>query len=430
MTAFESSLQKHTSYTASDEENLKPLKIALLGYRSHPYVGGQGIYIKYLSAALSALGHQVDVYSGPPYPDVEAPVNLIKVPSLDLFEKKNHVTAIRPRHLRSYTDTIEWASMVFGGFAEPYTFGRRVYKKLKHANYDIIHDNQSLCFALVGLQQQGLKVVSTIHHPIHRDREIALNAASQWQDKLLIKRWYSFLRMQEKVAAQLDHVVTVSEASQKDIEKFFHRNRQRTALIPNGIDTLSFTPQKHIAKKPYRVITTASSDQPLKGLTYLLHAINALRFEYPEIQLNIVGQLKPESDADKLLKELDLHNHISFVSGLSTQELVEEYAKSSVMVCPSLYEGFGLPLGEAMACGLPTITSDGGALPEVAGDASLVVKSADANAIASKLKMLFENPKFADELGKKAQQRIQKHFSWQTVANELTQYYHTILCSP
>ncbi len=429
MTAYESSLKEQATSVTSNAENLKPLKIALLGYRSHPFVGGQGIYIKYLSRALSDLGHHVDVYSGPPYPDVEPPVNLIKVPSLDLFTHENHVTAIRPKHLTSYTDTIEWASMLFGGFSEPYTFGRRVYKRLKHNDYDIIHDNQSLCYALLHLQKTSAKIVSTIHHPIHRDRDIALDAAKKWGDKLLIKRWYSFLRMQEKVVANLNHVVTVSQTSQRDIETYFKRDRKLTQVIPNGIDTARFAPQKQIEKRPYRVITTASSDQPSKGLPYLLEAIDILRHKHPEIKLCVVGQLKENSDAEKLLQKLRLENHVSFVSGLSTEALVEEYSKSRAMVCPSLYEGFGLPLGEAMACGLPVITTDGGALPEVAGDAGLIVKCADADAIASKLSMLFENPKFAEELGRKARARIEKHFSWQTVAQDLTRYYRDILCS-
>ncbi len=403
-----------------------PLKIALLGYRSHPFVGGQGIYLKYLSSALAALGHQVDVYSGPPYPELENTVRLIKVPSLDLFEHENHVTALRPKHLCSYTDTIEWFSMLCGGFAEPYTFGRRIQKLLKSSDYDIVHDNQSLSHGLVKLQKSGTRVVSTIHHPIHRDREIALAAADNWQDRLLIKRWYSFLAMQNKVVRKLQHVVTVSEQSQSDIERYFQREPSKTQVIPNGIDTALFRPLDDVARIPFRVITTASSDQPLKGLSFLLKAIAQLKNSYPSIHLQVIGKLKEDSEAAKLLDELALNDYVSFASGISTEELVQHYAQASVMVCPSLYEGFGLPLGEAMACTLPTITTDGGALPEVAGDAGLIVKRGDANAIAAKLVTLFENPLFAEELGKKARKRIEQKFSWQTVARELTQYYHSI----
>lgn len=433
MTALEPSLSLATFATSNNIENpltpakVNPLKIALLGYRSHPFVGGQGIYIKYLSAALAALGHRVDVYSGPPYPDLDDTVNLIKVPSLDLFEQPDHVTALRPKHLLSYTDTIEWLSMLTGGFSEPYTFGRRVKRLLRKQHYDIIHDNQSLCYGLLDLQKRGACVVSTIHHPIHRDREIALAAATRTGDKLLIKRWYSFLRMQTKVARKLKHIVTVSQTSQRDIAKYFNRSTEQTRVIVNGIDTEVFKPLSNIQRKPFRIITTASSDQPLKGLAFLLRAIAQLRAQYPQIHLQVIGKLKPDSESAKLLQSLQLNDNVSFSSGISTEQLVEHYAAASAMVCPSLYEGFGLPLGEAMACALPVVTSDGGALPEVVGDAGLVVKSGDSDAIAKQLSRLFENPSLAAELGLRARQHIVSKFSWKTVANDLTHYYQSII---
>ena len=150
--------------------NTYPLKICLLGYRSNPYSGGQGIYIRYLSKALVDAGHQVDVISGPPYPILDEGVQLIKLPSLDLFEAPNHVTAIRPRHLLSFTDFFEWFSMFTGGFPEPYTFGRRLvrYFQEQQPNYDVVHDNQSLCYGLLKLQNQGVPILATIHHPDHQ----------------------------------------------------------------------------------------------------------------------------------------------------------------------------------------------------------------------------------------------------------------------
>src|SRR6478752_4309613 len=102
------------------------LKIALLGYRSHPHVGGQGIYLNYLSKALVDLGHSVDVISGPPYPELDSRVKLIQLPSLDLYAVKHPARALRPKHLLSFTDFYEWWSKLSGGFGEPYTFGRRL----------------------------------------------------------------------------------------------------------------------------------------------------------------------------------------------------------------------------------------------------------------------------------------------------------------
>ena len=103
-----------------------PLNIALLGYRSAPHSGGQGVYLKYLSRSLARRGHQVTVISGPPYPHLDAEVSLVRLPSLDLYEYG--LKSVRPRQLLSRLERIEWFSKLTGGFAEPYTFGERVKK--------------------------------------------------------------------------------------------------------------------------------------------------------------------------------------------------------------------------------------------------------------------------------------------------------------
>lgn len=399
------------------------LKIALLGYRSHPHVGGQGIYLRFLSRALAELGHTVHVYSGPPYPELDAAVELIKVPSLDLYAQENHVRALRWRHLKSFTDTWEWWTMLSGGFGEPYTFGRRVKKLLRHSDYDLIHDNQSLCYALLDLQKAGKKVVATIHHPIHQDRHFALQAAATKGDKWLVRRWYSFLSMQEKVVRKLDHVITVSATSQKDIAQHFQRSPERTPVIVNGIDCQAFRPLPEIAREKFRIISTASSDQPLKGLKYLLQALAEVRKHFPQVRLQLIGKLKTGGGTAALLNELQLLDCVEFISGLSTEELNACYARASVAVVPSLYEGFCLPAGEAMACELPLVATSGGAIPEVVGDAGILVAAQDSRVLAQAIMWAFNHPMQAQALGKRARQRIIEHFSWQKVAADLTQYY-------
>jgi glycosyltransferase involved in cell wall biosynthesis len=412
---------------AQPESGDPPLKIALLGYRSHPFVGGQGIYLHYLSKALVALGHRVDVLSGPPYPELAPGVKLIKIPSLDLFAQASHVKALRWRHLRSFTDTFEWWSMLSGGFAEPYTFCRRVAKRLQHSDYDIIHDNQSLGFGLLSLQDQGFNVVSTIHHPIHRDRALALAAAGSWRYRLLTRRWYSFLGMQEKVVGKLKHVITVSRSSQGDIARDFKRPEAKTPVICNGIDTDVFRPLPDIEREPLRLITTASSDQPLKGLSHLLEAVKHLLADHPGLHLRVIGKLKEDGDTARQLRRLNIDEHVSFVSGISTEALVEEYARASIAVCPSLYEGFGLPAGEAMACGLPLVSTRGGALAEVVGGAGHLVEPGSSEALARQIAGLLAHPQQAASLGRQARQHIVEHFCWSKVACELTAYYRNII---
>ena len=407
----------------------KPLNICLLGYRSHPYVGGQGIYLKYLSKALVEAGHKVDVISGPPYPELDDRVRLIEIPSLDLFNVENHIKALRPQHLRSWSDFFEWWSMATGGFAEPYTFARRVAKYLKKTphDYDIIHDNQCLGYGLLAIEKQGTPVVATVHHPITRDRQLALDACPDWGMKLLTKRWYSFLRMQKKVVQQLPNIVTVSEQSRKDISEAFNRPEKDIELIFNGIDTDEFKPLTDISRKPFRLMTTASADQPLKGLKFLLEAIAQLKPDYPELELLVVGKLKENGQTENQLKELGLESSVAFVSGISTQEMVEHYAEASIAVSPSLYEGFGLPAGEAMSCGCAMVSSDGGALPEVVGDAGIVVPAGDSKALAETLSYLLDNPDRIKELGHRGRERILETFCWKVAARQFAQYYQHII---
>lgn len=408
----------------------KPLRICLLGYRSAPFVGGQGIYLKYLSKALVDAGHSVDVISGPPYPDLDPRVRLIEMPSLDLFASpQHHSLALRPRHLLSWADFFEWWSMLTGGFAEPYSFCRRVAHYLQEHDhrYDLVHDNQSLGYGLLKLQNMGIPTVATVHHPITRDLELALNAAPNWWYRLLARRWHSFLGMQKKVVQGLDHVVTVSEQSRADIAQAFDCSEKDISLIYNGIDTETFRPLADVAKKPMRLMTTASADQPLKGLRYLLEAMARLKPEYPDLELLVVGKLKSGGATERRLRRLQLENSVKFVSGISTEKLVEYYNQAAIAVSPSLYEGFGLPAGEAMACGCAVISSDGGALPEVVGQAGLVVPAGDSKAMAAALKQLLSHPHKRQELEQRGRQRILDKFSWKVAAREFTEYYQSIL---
>ena len=363
----------------SSPDQIPPLHIALLGYRSNPYSGGQGVYLKYVTRALHAMGHRVDVISGEPYPHLDKGINLIKLPGLNLFELPKPWRGFRPALLKSPLDLFEWASAASGGFPEPYTFGQRVLAYLQQhgRHYDIIHDNQSLSHGIVTLQQRGFNVVTTIHHPITRDRDIALAHEPHPGVRLLIRRWHSFLDMQRKVAQQLDHLITVSEQSRRDIIEAFDVDPDRIEVMHNGVDCTEFRPLPGIQREPHLLITTASADQPLKGTTHLLQALAQVRRHVSTVRLMFIGSPKPGGATETLIQKLGLGDCIEFASGLTSAEIVERYARASVAVVPSEYEGFGLPAAEAMACGLPLVSTDGGALPEVVGDAGITVSVGD-----------------------------------------------------
>jgi glycosyltransferase involved in cell wall biosynthesis len=412
-------------------EDLAPvraLRVCLLGYRSHPFGGGQGVYLRYLSKALVELGHTVDVISGQPYPELDPRVRLIRMPGMNLYE--TGLRSLRPRHLRSFSNLIEWFSKLTGGFAEPQAFGRRALKYLRrHASaYDIVHDNQSLAWSMLDLQRE-LPLVTTIHHPITSDLRLVLAAERRWWRRLLARRWYSFLVMQKRVAAALRHVITVSDCSRRDVARDFGLPEERLARVYNGIDTQVFAPQPGVARKPLQLMATASADQPLKGLAVLLRAFASLLPAYPGLRLLVIGKPRAGGDTERLVHRLGLWPHVDFRSGIPTAELVRHYAESTLVVVPSLYEGFGLPAGEAMACGAPVISSDGGALPEVVGDAGVLVPAGDEAALARAIAELLADPARRAALGEKARARILEGFCWRRAAREMTGYYEQVIAA-
>src|SRR6185312_2381436 len=156
------------------------MRIALLSYRSKTHCGGQGVYVRHLSHGLVELGHDVEVFSGQPYPDVLDPrVRLTKVPSLDLYREPDPFRVPWPSEIRTRIDLLELATMGSAGFPEPRTFSLRAARLLadRTADFDVVHDNQSLGSGLLKIAATGLPVVATVHHPITRDRILDLAAA-------------------------------------------------------------------------------------------------------------------------------------------------------------------------------------------------------------------------------------------------------------
>jgi glycosyltransferase involved in cell wall biosynthesis len=407
----------------------RPLSIALLGYRSNPYSGGQGVYLKHLSKALVDLGHNVDVVSGEPYPDLDPRVSLIKLPGLNLFDHPKPLQALAQGKWRDPINVVEWLSFLSGGFPEPLTFGHRLvrYFKRQRPRYDIVHDNQSLCTGLLGLRRRGYAVTSTIHHPITFDRDIALANTSDWGLSLLIRRWHAFLGMQTRVARLLPYITTVSENSKRDIGTAFDIPGQRITVVFNGIDTQIFRPLPEVAREPFHLITTASADQPLKGTQHLIPAVAQLIKSYPDMKLTFIGAPKPGGATEQLIQSHGLTDRIEFHHGISFETIAQLYARASVAVVPSEYEGFGFPAGEAMACEVPLVSTDGGALPEVVGDAGLVVPAKNSEALAAAIAYLFDHSEERRRLSQAGRARIVTEFSWERAAREFVQHYRQVI---
>ena len=407
----------------------QPLRIALLGYRSAPHSGGQGIYLKYLSRSLAKLGHQVTVISGPPYPELDDSIALVELPSLDLYQ--HGLQSVTPRQLLNGLNRIEWFSKLTGGFAEPWLFGERFTRWYadREGSFDVIHDNQTLADGILKVQDGKTPLVTTIHHPITRDYAVALAAEPKWYIRLLIHRWHGFLRMQKRVAKRLNAVVTVSEASAIDIAADFAVKPEAIRVMPLGVDIDVFRPLSGVEREPYRLMTTASADAPLKGLPVLLKAMALLRPQFPELTLTLIGKPKADGETRRLIDALSLEDAIDYRHGVSTEEMVACYAKATVAVVPSLYEGFGLPAIEAMACAVPLVSTNGGALPEVVGEAGEVVAAGDERALASAIAGLLSSSRLREQLAAAGRERAIQEYCWDRCAERMVAYYREVIAS-
>ena len=404
----------------------RPLRIALLSYRSKPHCGGQGVYVRHLSRELAALGHYVEVFSGQPYPDLDPGPVLRELPSLDLYRDADPFRTPRWHEYRDWADVLETVMMWGGAFPEPLTFSIRALRELaaRPGRFDVVHDNQGLGYGMLGVRRLALPLVTSIHHPISVDRRIDLASVSGLT-ALSRRRWYGFVRMQARVArrvAAAGPLLTVSESSRRDICRDFRISPERVQIIPLGVDTRVFRPRGD--RVTGRIVAVTSADSAIKGTGTLLRAMGKLATD-TDTHLVIVG--KPAPATERLVAELSLDGRVRFTHGLSDESFSDLLASAEIAVVPSLYEGFSLPAVEHMASGTPLVASRTGALPEVTGDAAELVTPGDDEELAAVLRRLHNSPAQRAGLADRALTRVRERFAWPAVARATAEAYSSAI---
>lgn len=403
------------------------MRIALASYRSKEHSGGQGVYIRNLSRELVALGHDVEVFSGQPYPRLDPGVRLTPVPSLDLYREDDPFRRPKLREFRSAIDVFEFAAMCTAGFPEPRTFGMRLSKLLgdRLGDFDILHDNQTLAPGLLALERRGLPLLTTIHHPISRDRRLELEAATGW-GRVTKRRWYGFVQMQRRVAQRSKQILTVSKVSAQDIAADFGVPRDRMRIVPVGVDVDRFRPRPE-PRVPGRIVSIISADVPLKGMSVLVDALADLpRDAWSE--LVVVGT--PSEATGKRLADAGLVDRVTFRSGLTDEELGALIASASLQVIPSRYEGFSIPAIEAMACGTPVVASNVGALPDLLADGvGRLVPVGDAAALGAAIAAVLSSPDECARMGAAGRARAVATYSWRAVAQATADVYAEVVAA-
>jgi glycosyltransferase involved in cell wall biosynthesis len=409
------------------------VRIALLTYRGNMYCGGQGIYAAYLAREWQRAGHDVHVIAGPPLPELAPGIPLHVIPNANVFGVEHPEWARREDPFELLDPLTLWELGVsrFGVFPEMQTFGLRLLMRWKHLQerhrFDVVFDNQCLSWGLLGIKAAGTPVVSVIHHPLHIDREADFAIDPKLVKK--IKRTLYFpLWMQQRVAPRLDRIVTVSEASRQEIERYFGIPEKDVPVVYNGTDSELFRPVPGVAKQADLLFVGRTEDRK-KGVGTLLEALALLP---PRVTLKIVdGRIPDDGLVMRAIRRHRLEDRVILHREMcEIEELVRHYSTARIAVVPSFFEGFGFPASEAMACGLAVVANAAGALPEVvgtSGEAGRLVPPRDPRALADAIADILSEPGRAEAMGRAARTRVEQVFQWKDAAAGLVRVFEDTL---
>ncbi|OQY46060.1 MAG: hypothetical protein B6242_08865 [Anaerolineaceae bacterium 4572_78] len=292
---------------------------------------------------------------------------------------------------------------------------------VKQQNLDIIHDSTGC----IPLMFAGTKRVATIYDVI----PYIYPETSSKLDWLIYRFWLP------KVVHHIDAVFTISQQSKQDIMKYLKVKPEKIFNMSCAANStyqpmtrIQINPilRKHGINFPY--ILYVGSIEARKNLKRLLESFALLLKQLPQAQLVIVGAKKWKfTPIFETVQRLNLESHLHFTGYIPDEDLPAIYNGADVFVFPSLYEGFGLPVLEAMACGTPVITSNISSLPEVAGKAALYVFPKNIQEITDAMYRLLTDSALADDLRTRGLTQAKK-FSWEKTAQETIAVYKQI-CS-
>jgi glycosyltransferase involved in cell wall biosynthesis len=266
--------------------------------------------------------------------------------------------------------------------------------------------------------------VATIHDVI----PLIHPSASTLLDRLIYQSWLPL------VAPSLDAIITVSAHSRRDIVRKLDVDPARVHVVPNAVSpsfrrvdraTSSEVAHRHGIAEPY--VLYVGSIEARKNLDRLLGAFARLRAWSPQWQLVVVGAAGwKSSPVFATVQRLGLGSSVRFTGFVPDPDLPALFSGADLFVFPSLYEGFGLPVLEAMACGTPVVTSSTSSLPEIAGDAALLCDPEDESAITEAMRRVLDDPDLRRELSDRGVERA-RSFGWDRTAQDTLRVYHQVL---
>ncbi len=413
------------------------MKVCFLLHQGKMHSGGQGVYLYNVTREMAALGHEVHVIAGPPYPEIAARHHRRPHPELQPVRGSGDG---RPRVLpqpppREFFRPLNFYELVttrYGMFSGMSAFSIRAYDRLRELlrdrRFDIVHDVQCLGYGMLLIKAGGMPVVANIHHPLAVDRRNAVMQAKTLREKMRWIIFYPFF-MQNIVMKRVDRIITGSHHSARSIQQVFDVPASHIEIIHDGVDTDTFRPLEGVEKEPNGILFVGNSEDRNKGARYLVEALHILRREI-DFHLTFVDRPRESLElVPSLVKRWGLQSRVTFTGRVSTEELVRRYNKAEILVSPSVYEGFGLPAAEAMACGVPVVATTAGAFPEVVadGETGWLVAPGDAHALADAIKRLMADPAERKRMGDAGRRRMQERFTWRETARKTVALYEEIL---
>jgi glycosyltransferase involved in cell wall biosynthesis len=379
----------------------------------------------------------VHVLAGPPYPTLAEGVigHNIQTHSYWSYhhEKKNFLFERNPLTHFHPVNFYEFVSTRIALSSLLLTFSVRAWIKLRELSrehrFDIVHDNQTLSYGITAMQWSGFPVVATIHHPLTIDLQNALRQARSLYEQARRILWSPWV-MQQVVARRLPRVIVVSETSRRSVQEAFALDPARMRVVHNGVDTDCFRPMPEEQRKPGLILYVGNSEDRNKGARYLIEALHELRDDPMDYQLALVDQKRDRLKlVPRLVQEFGLQSRVHFTGRVPTEQLVRLYNQATLVVSPSLYEGFGLPAAEAMSCGSPVIATTGGAFPEVVdhGETGWLVPPGDSRSLADAIRLLMGDPELREALGRAGRQSVLERFSWRKAAEETLAVYEELV---
>jgi len=415
----------------------RPLRICFVSYRGNMQCGGQGVYLWFLARELVRLGHRVDVYVGPPYPDpMPFASELTQLPNQGFWARwfardyAGMLPAGNRLKLLSPLNFYELSMSFLGFLPEPFAFSCRAFSAMaaelrSGRRWDIVHDVQCLGYGLLGMRAMGIPVVSTVHHPLTVDRRASFVRDETLIEAIGTQQFYP-IGMQSFVARHIDRVLTSSEWSARQIVRDFGVAAHRVTNVWNGLDTDLYSPDPSVEKSRAELVCVGRASDPNKGIKTLIAALARLP---SHVRLTLVDDDHPDNQVFRWARQAGVHERLRVAGRVPTEELLHLYRRATLVVVPSRFEGFGLPAVEAMACGTPVVACRAGALAEVMklGDGGVVVPRDDPDALAQGVLQLLEQPELRRDMSRRARSRVETHFSWVRVAQATVETYREVL---